>query len=140
VTPLDEAVIRLVAPDTYQRLSALATSRRPEAERAATRHPELFLVSFFSYSPDVSFQPEDVQLFHQARLIRPSSILPITTGWGQQRLGQQESQTAIYVFEGPVDYTQSMRVRYGAPESDEWTTIIPRLETERAKVLARIGG
>lgn len=138
VTPLDEAVIRLVAPDTYQRLSALATSRRAEAARNTPRSPELFLVSFFSYQPDVVFQPADLQLFHQARLIRPSAILPITAGWGRERLGQQESQTAIYSFEGPIDYAQAMRVRYGTGESDEWTQIISRLETERSKVLARV--
>jgi hypothetical protein len=139
-TPLDEATIRLLAPDTYQRLNALAASRRDEATRAVLREPELFMVSFFSYQPDIAFQPEDVQLFHQARVIRSSAIIPLTSGWGQQRLGQQETQTAIYAFAGPIDYTQSIRVRYGAVESDEWSQIVLRLENERAKVLARVGG
>lgn len=140
VTPLDEAVIRLAAPDTYGRLHALASSRREEAGRGPLREPELFLVSFFSYQPDVTFQPEDVQLFHQARNLRAFGIIPLTSGWGRQRLGQQETQNAIYVFDGPIDYTQAIRVRYGTTESDEWSRILPRLETERANVRTRAGG
>jgi hypothetical protein len=140
VTPLDEGVIRLLAPDTYQRLTALATSRRNEAARSMSRTPDLFMVSFFSYSPDISFQPEDVQLFHQARLMRPATIIPLSSGWGRQRLGQQESQSAIYAFEGPLDYTQGMRVIYGSVESNDWAQIVSKLETEKTKVLARVGG
>src|SRR5690606_12316681 len=78
-TPLDEAVIRLLAPDTYERLSALRASRSEEAGRAIMREqPELFLVSFFSYQPDTSFQPEDVQIVYQSRLLRPVTIVPVT--------------------------------------------------------------
>src|SRR5690606_1607861 len=77
VTPLDESVIRLAAPDTYNRLHALAESRRAEAANATgTDSPQLFLVSFFSYQPDVPFQPEDLQLVHQGRLLQARTILP----------------------------------------------------------------
>jgi hypothetical protein len=138
VTPLDEATIRLLAPDTYTRLNALRESRWEEAERRVMRTPELFLVSFFSHEADVPFQPEDVQLLHQARLLRPVVILPVSSGWGRQRLAQQETQMAVYVFEGPVEYDQSMTVRYGTAESDEWRQIVTRLEAERARVLGRV--
>jgi hypothetical protein len=138
VTPLDEATIRLLAPDTYTRLHALRESRRDDAVRSTARPPELFLVSFFSYEPDVAFQPEDVQLLHQARLLRPAAILPVTGGWGRQRLAQQETQMAVYVFDGPVEYDQSITVRYGLAQSDEWVRIVARLEAERGKILARV--
>jgi hypothetical protein len=138
LTPLDEATIRLLAPDTYMRLRALRESRLEEASRAVSRAPELFLVSFFSYQPDMAFQPEDVQLLHQARLLRAAAILPVTTGWGRQQLAQQETQMALYVFPGPIDYQQSMTVRYGLAASDEWRQIVERLESERAKVQSRV--
>ncbi|CAN5813774.1 hypothetical protein BH23GEM9_BH23GEM9_15060 [soil metagenome] len=138
VTPMDEATIRLLAPDTHSRLHALRESRHEEAARNMLRTPELFLVSFFSNEPDVAFQPEDVQLFHQARVLRPQAILPVSSGWGRQRLAQQETQLAVYAFEGPIEYDQSMTVRYGALESDEWRQIITRLENERGKILARV--
>lgn len=138
VSPLDEATIRLLAPDTYRRLHALRTSRESEAAVRAGPEPELFLASFFSYQPDEPFQPEDMQLLHQARSLRPAAILPITSGWGRQRLDQQEMQSAVYVFEGPIEYDQRITVRYGLTESTEWQRILTRLETERARVLARV--
>jgi len=138
VTPLTEAVIRLAAPDTYDRLHALAESRRSEAASAAmTPEPELFLVSFFSYEPNVEFQPEDLQLVQQGRLLRARAVLPVTPGWGKQRLQQQETQIAVYAFGEPIDYEQSLVVRYGMEESRGWDRIIPVLEVERAKVRAR---
>jgi hypothetical protein len=139
VTPLDESVIRLLAPDTYHRLSVLRDSRRNEAAAQLMREPELFLVSFFSYQPDMPFQPQDVQIVDQARLLRPTSVIPLTSGWGQQRLGQQETQTAIYAFDAEVDFTQVMGVRYGMEESQEWRQIMSRLELERGRIRSRGG-
>ena len=137
-TPLDEGVIRLLAPDTYDRLHALADSRRAEAARQANAQaPELFLVSFFSYQPDVAFQPEDLQVTYQGRILRAAAILPVTGGFGRQRLAQQESQSAIYAFDERIDYAQPFVVRYGFDQSDEWLRILPKLEIERAKVRAR---
>ncbi|HLU26222.1 MAG TPA: hypothetical protein VKZ58_11010 [Longimicrobiales bacterium] len=140
VTPLDESVIRLAAPDTYNRLHALAESRRAEAANATgTDSPQLFLVSFFSYQPDVPFQPEDLQLVHQGRLLQARTILPLAPGWGRQRLQQQETQAAVYAFDSRIDYLQPIVVRYGLTESGGWAQIIPRLEVERAKVQSRAG-
>lgn len=140
ITPMDESTIRLLAPDTYSRLHALRESRRAEVERRMSREAELFLVSFFSYQPDQVYQPEDVQLVYQSRLLRPSAIMPVTGGWGRQRLGQQETQTAIYAFEGAIDFDQSFTVRYDQVESADWQRIVPLLETERGRVLTRSGG
>jgi hypothetical protein len=137
-TPLDERTIRLLAPDTYTRLHALRESRRAEAEQRSLRGVEMFLVSFFSYEPDHTFQPEDVQLLHQGRLLRPVSIIPLTPGWGRQRLAQQETQAALYAFEAPIEYDQPLTVRYGLEDSDEWRQILVRLETERTKIMARV--
>lgn len=137
-TPLAERVIRLLAPDTYDRLHALAESRRAEAAQGTIDGPELFLVSFFSYEPDVTFTPEDLQLTHQGRLMRATRVLPVTSGFGRQRLAQQENQSAIYVFDERIDYQQPIVVRYELVESGDWTQIIPKLEVERARVRARV--
>ena len=139
LTPLDEAVIRLLAPDTYQRLSSLRQSRMEEASRVGMGgEPELFLVSFFSYQPDASFQPEDVQLVYQSRLLRPTTVVPLTSGWGRQRLDQQETQTAIYAFDAELDFDQAIIVRYGLEESEEWRQTLVRLENERGQIRSRI--
>jgi hypothetical protein len=141
VTPLDEGVIRLLAPDSYERLRNMAEPRRASALESTNARPaELFLVTFFSYQANVEFQPEDLQTSHQGRLVRPSTILPITPGWGRQRLDQQTQQIAVYVFEGPFDYDQPIRVQYGLESSDGWAQIIPTLELERTKIRAKTGG
>ncbi len=138
VTPLTESVIRLAAPDTYTRLHALAESVREEAARRVPGGtPQLFLVSLFSYQPDVPFQPEDLQVIAQGRTLRPAAILPRTSGWGKQRLGQQEAQAAVYVFDGAIDYGQPLTVRNGMDQSDAWSDIIPVLDEERGKVVSR---
>jgi hypothetical protein len=137
LTPLDEAITLLAAPDTHARLRALREGRLEEAPRHG-RAPELFLVSFFSYQPDVPFQPEDVQLLHQSRLLRPTAILPITMGWGRQRLERHDTQMAVYVFDGPIVYEQAVTARYGSIESDEWRVIMMRLEQERGRIMSRV--
>src|SRR5690606_36232455 len=125
VTPLAERVIRLAAPDTYDRLHAQAESRRGVAAPAAlVPDPELFLVSFFSYEPNVEFQPEGLQLVQQGRLLRARAVLPVTPGWGKQRLQQQETQIAVYAFAEVIDYEQPLVVRYGMEESRGWERIV----------------
>ena len=140
LTPLSESVIRLLAPDTYTRLHGLAESRREEATSRTVRAPELFLVSFYSYQPDVPFQPEDLQLLQQGQLLRPLGIFPITTGWGSQRLQQQDNQSALYAFESPIDYDQPITLRYGPVDTDGWRIVIPLLRAERNRVHSRVGG
>lgn len=139
VTPLDEAVIRLTAPDTYERLRALASSRRAEASQGAFQEPELFLVSFFSYDQNVNYTPEDVFIVQQGSQTRPLRILGITNGFGRQQLGQQESQSAVYSFDTELDYDVPLTVRYAMERSDAWASILQRLEEERVKVRSRSG-
>jgi len=141
VTPLDEGILRLLAPDMYQRYRSVAESKRADAMKAAgPAQPEMFVVSFFSYEPDVEYQPEDLQISHRGRLLPPVAILPVTPSFGRQRLRQQDNQSAVYVFSDPIDYKLSITLRYGTTQSDAWTSIIQKLEVERSKVRARAGG
>lgn len=138
VTPLEESVIRLAAPDTYNRLTALRDSRLRDARsRTGSDDPELFLVSFFSYDPDVTFQPEDLQIEHQGRIMRAGTILPLTPTWGKNRLNQQEIATAVYAFADPFNFELPVVVRYGLEENSDWQRIIPKLQVERGKITAR---
>ena len=141
VTPLAERVTRLAAPDTYNRLSALAQSRYTQAESMTeVQGAELFLVSFFSQDPNVAYRPEELRITHRGRSLQPAGIVPLTTGWGRQLLQPRETQSAIYVFEPPFDYDLPMTVRYRQQESDDWhRVVLPRLEQERARVESRAG-
>lgn len=138
VTPLNEQIIRLAASDTYKRLNALAESRRAEAiDRTRMNQPELFLVAFFSYSPDVEFNPEDVQIDYSGKLLRADHIIPLTPSWGKQRLGQQETQAAIYAFAEAIDYDLPLVLKYGMDQNTEWQRVIAKLQVERNKILSR---
>jgi hypothetical protein len=140
-TPLAEEVTRLTAPDTYARLSGLAGAHR-EALELQTRatDPVLFLVSIFSYQPNVTYQPEDINIVSQGIRERPLAIQAITPGWGQQRLDQQETQMAVYAFSPAVNLDLDLEIEYGDARNAGWQRILTVLEAERAKVRARAGG
>ena len=111
VTPLEEWVIRLTAPDTYARLQGLARLHGDNAARGVSS-PSLFLVSLFSYQPDVTYEPEDLLLVNRGLRYRPRGIAPITPSWGTQRLGQQEARMAVYAFDGGMDLETDLVVEY----------------------------
>ncbi|MFQ5536194.1 MAG: hypothetical protein ACE5GJ_01960 [Gemmatimonadota bacterium] len=140
VTPLDESIVRLTAPDTYQRLHGIATANRPRAlaESGATRL-HLFLVSFFSDAEGTAFRPEEIHIVSRGVRLRPAVIVPITPGWGQRRLEQRETEVAVYGFPGPVDFNSDLTVAYGSLESNAWNGILRRILAERARVRARAG-
>jgi hypothetical protein len=136
VTPLDRSVTHVTAPDTEQRLDALA-----EAHGAAGRADGagLFLVSLYSDRPDVGFVPEDVQLVSQGFRLRPNSIEPLTPAWGERRLRQREQALAVYDFGTGVDLERELVLVYGLAQSSQWSAILPRVQAERARVMARAG-
>lgn len=134
VTPLDESVTRVTAPDTERRLTGLAAAHAGDGGGQA-----LFLVSFYSQQPDVRFVPEEVQLLSRGRRLRPATITPITPGWGQRRLRQQETEMAVYAFGGAVDLDSDLTVAYGLEQTTAWSNILPRVQAERARVRARAG-
>jgi hypothetical protein len=141
ITPLEEGIIRLTAPDTYKRLRALAEVHGPRAARTTSAsHSSLFLVSLFSYEPDVTYEPEDLLLVNRGLRLRPQGIAPITP-WGTQRLGQQETRMAIYAFEGDIEWEADLIAEYQQLRNELWQDrVLPLLEAERAKVRARAGG
>ena len=133
VTPLDESVIRLTAPDTYRRLSGMANA---SARGVAGG---LFLISFYSDQPDVRFVPDEIQLISGGLRLRPASITAITPTWGQHRVRQQQQETAIYGFVDAVDLASDLVLVYGLEQTRAWSAILPRLQAERARARARSG-
>ncbi len=142
LTPLEEAIIRLSAPDTYQRLRRLSSSRETRIEKivleAGLRNePLVFLVSFFTRDWQRAFVPTDVQILSRGILYRPLGILPLTPDWGRHQLKQEETQSALYVFDSAIDLEVALQVEYDRASTLQWVAIIRRLESERARVLSR---
>jgi hypothetical protein len=73
------------------------------------------------------------------REFRPLEVIPLTTGFGQQRLAQRERQSALYVFDPQIDVNQPLTVLYETTTSSDWTASLSKIERERAVVRSRAG-
>ena len=135
VTPLHESVTRVTAPDTERRLAGMAEAHRASGGEGTV----LFLVSFFSEQPDVRFVPEEVQLISRGIRLRPGTMTPVTPTWGQQRVRQRQTEMAVYSFVGEVDLESDVILSYGLEQTRVWSTILPRIQAERARARARAG-
>ncbi len=137
VTPLDESVTRVTAPDTWERLSSTAEAHRPRAPEGSM----LFLVSFFSDQPDIRFVPEEVQIISRGIRMRPTAIMPVTPAWGRQRLRQRQTEMAVYAFPSGIDLESELVLAYQLEQTSAWAGILTRVQAERGRARARaIGG
>ena len=143
--PLDEGVIRLLSPDSYRALRDLQESRRADlaavARRFGLQQYRLWYVSYFGLTPEARFSPNELTLTNNGRDFRPLDVLPITAGFGSNRLQQRETQAALYLFDGALDVSQPITVRVeGATDAETWTAALRRIERERALVRSRAAG
>ena len=139
--PLDESVIRVLSPDSYRSLHGLRESRRETIERLAARYllreRNVWLVSFFGLAPDARFSPLELTLGVSGREFRPLEIVPLTNGFGEQRVSQNQTQSALYLFPDGVDPEQPIAARMESARDDSWGAIQQRIERERALARAR---
>ena len=141
VLPLDERVIRLLAPDAYESLHQLVRSRRDEIDSVDSRNgvsePGLMLVSFFGRKPAVQFDPTNLYLTVRNQLLRAVGIIPYSGNFNSQQLGVRDRASAIYIFEERVPVFESFGISYGAQGADSWDSHLDRLQQERARVMGR---
>jgi len=144
--PLDESVIRLLSPDSYRALRELRDGggRREQVQRAASRvgvqDPSLWYVSYFGLQPDAQYVSGDMNIVSGGRDFRPLDLIPLTAGFGSQRVGQREVQSAIYIFDHGIDTNHSLTVTVQSVPTTSWTQVIPVIERERALVRSRARG
>ena len=141
--PLDESIIRVLSPDSYRALRDLVESKRDQlatiASRRGLRQPKLWYVSYFGLEPEARFSPMEFVITSAGREFRPVEIVPLSTGWGQQRLRQREVQSAIYLFEDGVELEQPLIVTVESARDASWAQTLRRIERERALVRSRAG-
>ena len=140
--PLDESVIRTLSPDAYAALRELLASRRTEIEAAARRYalarPRLWYVSFHGVEQgETRFSPLEMTVTGGGRDFRPLDAIPLTPGFGAQRLGQRETQAALFVFDGALDPNQPLTVTFQNARSGAWEAILRRIERERSLIRSR---
>lgn len=144
ILPLDERVIRLLAPDSYRSLARLKESRGPEIVAATGRSgiPDatLLLVQFFGLQPEARFTPEDLTIISRNRFFRPIAIIPLSPRWSELLLRQRETATAIYLYEDGIAVLEPLTVSYGGMSTERWAQVLPALDRERAAVVSRAVG
>ena len=143
VTPLTEWVIRMTAPDTYRRLNGYKVSRgeqiRDQARRNGERGwPLVLFVSFYTRAVESTYEPYDLQIRAQNVVLRPFDIIAVTPDFNRERLRQQESQVALYLFEGDIDLDLPIEVEYDGRRSGRWSGIRSVLDRELTKVMSRV--
>lgn len=142
--PLDESVIRTLAPDSYRALRATEDSKRDEIARRASvrgiRNPRVWYVSFTGLVPDARFVPNDFTVTSGGRDYRPFDVIGITPGFSEQRLQPRETQRCLLLFDDQVDVSQPVTVSMGSERNTDWETTLQRIETERSTIRARAAG
>jgi hypothetical protein len=143
VMPLDERVIRLLAPDTYRSFHRLLESNQDEigvaARRAGGQEATLFLVTFFGRQPDARFDPDEVTVTGQNRSFRPVAIIPLSPSFADRQLTRRETATAIVLFGSGLRILDPFTVSYNGVATDRWSSVLRTLDRERASVMARAG-
>jgi hypothetical protein len=142
--PLDESIIRLLTPDSYRALRDLQESNRRTIEsitrRSGGRVPDLWYVSFFGREDNARFSPMELVITSGGQDFRPLDVIPLSTGFGEQRLRQRETQSAVYVYPGDIDVNHPLVVTFQGQQSGIWEQLLQRIERERALVRARSSG
>ena len=142
--PMDETVIRVLSPDSYRALSDILTSHRREIEEVRRRTGlhgfAIWYVQFFaSEQGETRFSPHEFIVSSVGRDFRPIEVIPLTPGFGEQRLRQRERKGALYLFDPQIDVNQPLIVQYETARTADWTAVLRRIERERVMVRSRAG-
>jgi len=141
LTPLDEGVIRTLSVDSYRALRDLAESRRAIVGRLATQHGllrgSLWYVSFYGLAPDARFSPLELTVTSAGRDYRPVEVIPLSSGFGEQRLQPRETQSALYLFDDALNVNQPLVASLGSERNTSWDAILRTIERERSLIRSR---
>ncbi len=140
--PLDEPFIRLLSPDSYRAMTELVNSKTLEIERLKQRvrlpSYSLWVVNFFAQEQgETRFSPMEIVIRNVGRDFRPLDVFPLTPGFGEYRLRQRDTQSALFVFDGQVDPNQPLSMVVETVESSGWEAVLQRVERERALIRSR---
>lgn len=139
--PLDESIIRLLSPDSYRALREIKEGKRDAVAALASRNggraPSLWYISFYGLEPDTRFNATDVVIASAGRDYRPLDYVPLSTGFGDQRLRQRETQSALYLFDDALNANQPLTVTISGVQNATWDATLRLIERERSLVRSR---
>ena len=141
--PLEESVIRTLAPDSYRSLHALRESKNAALAALASRNGfaavQAWYVTFFNIQQgEARFDAFDFVVRSAGQDFRALDALPLTPGFGGGRVAQRGQQSAIYAFDPQLDLNQPLTVATLGQQSTVWgDATLPLVERERSAVWSR---
>jgi hypothetical protein len=141
--PLEESVIRTLAPDSYRSLHALRESKKAALEALGARNGltsvQAWYVTFFNVEQgDARFDAFDLHVRSVGQDFRALDALPLTPGFGDGRVAQRGQQSAIYAFDPQIDLNQPLTVAALGQQTTVWgDATLPLIERERSMVWSR---
>lgn len=142
ILPLDERLLRLLAPDAYQSLHGLVESKRTAIDSLARIYglssPGIVLVSFFGLRSGTRFDPQNVTLVYRGQLQRPAAVVAQTGNFTSRQLDVRQSATGLLLFEEPVPVYERFELQYGTSIATWNDEILRRIERERSRVQSRV--
>jgi hypothetical protein len=140
--PLDESVIRALAPDSYRSMHALRESKARPLDAIARRlglpAVQAWYVSFSTVEQgEARYDAYDFLVRSGGQDFRALDVLALTPGFGEGRVRAREPQFAILAFDPAIDVSQPLVVTVATEQNASWTDILRRLEQERTLIWSR---
>jgi hypothetical protein len=141
--PLEESVIRALAPDSYKTLHAIRESKKAALEALRQRNGLAGVQAWYVWfanvqQGDARFDAFDVLIRSVGQDFRPLDAVPITPGFGDGRVAQRGTQAAVYAFDPQIDLNQPLALTALGQQSTVWgDNILPLIERERSAIWSR---
>lgn len=139
--PLNERLLRLLAPDAYRALSGMIASRRAAIDSVSrfsgASQPGLMLVTVYGNVPDVRFDPTLIGVSMNSRRIDPVGIIPLDANFSRQQLARQSVGMGLFIFSEELPVYSPMVFSYGSVAAEGWAQKISTFDRELARVSAR---
>lgn len=139
--PLNERLLRLLAPDAYRALSGMIANRAPAIDsvknESGSSQPGLMLVTVFGNVPDVRFDPTLIGVTINTRRIEPVGIIPLDANFFRQQLPIRAVGMGLFVFPEELPVYSPIVFSYGSATADGWTQKIQMFDRELARISAR---
>ena len=139
--PLDERILRLLAPDAYNSLHELVRSRKADIDSVGRRNgvsaPGIMLATFFGRRQGVRFDPQNVYVTIRNQFRRPIGLVPFSPNFTNQQLDVRERAIAILIFDTELPVFETFSLSYGIQSTNSWESQLGRLQRERERVAAK---
>ena len=141
VVPLDERVLRLLAPDAYVSLAGILKTRSASIDSINRRNgvavPGILFVTFFARRAGARFDPQNINVLIRNQLYRPIGVVSYSTNFTSQQLEVRQQASGLILFEITLPVFEPFTISYGATASDAWESKLTKIQRERARVTGR---